>query len=55
MLQSLGQDEASAAVADGEAHVRCEFCGQGYTFSAGDIDRLFERPEGHAPAPERLQ
>ena len=55
MLQSLGQDEASAAVADGEAHVRCEFCGQGYTFSAGDIDRLFERPEGYAPAPERLQ
>ena len=56
MLQSLGQEEASAAVADGAARVRCEFCGQGYSFTPGEIEALFtEPPQASVPAPERMQ
>lgn len=56
MLQSLGEDEALAAVADDHAEIRCEFCGQGYRFTESDIAGLFI-PLGMpaAPAPERLQ
>lgn len=56
MLQSLGQDEALAAVAEDHAEIRCEFCGQGYRFTESEIAGLFiplDRPA--APAPERLQ
>lgn len=55
MLQSLGRDEAEAAVADGVARVRCEFCGQGYEFSGSDIAGLFEPGSAPMPAPERMQ
>ena len=55
MLQSLGEDEASAAVTDGRAEIRCEFCGQGYDFSPDEVAALFAPPMPHAPAPERLQ
>lgn len=55
MLESLGADEARAAVIDGRAHVRCEFCGQGYTFSPDEIDALFTVAEPQMHAPERLQ
>jgi molecular chaperone Hsp33 len=56
MLESLGVDEALAAVADGHAEIRCEFCGQGYRFSETEIAGLFEQATGlAAPAPERLQ
>lgn len=55
MLQSLGVAEASAAVADGHAEIRCEFCGQGYHFNADEIAALFEPSLPLAPAPERLQ
>ena len=36
MLESLGEDEAQAAVEDnaGQAEIRCEFCGETYRYSA---------------------
>ncbi len=40
MLVSLGHEEARAAAADGEASVRCEFCGQRYTFPPEEIEAL---------------
>jgi molecular chaperone Hsp33 len=58
MLQSLGREEAeaAAAVADGVARVRCEFCGQGYSFTGDEIAGLFARTSAEpVPAPERLQ
>ncbi len=55
MLESLGIDEARAAVIDGSAHVRCEFCGQDYRFDQAQIDALFTAPEGQMAAPDRLQ
>ena len=55
MLQSLGEAEASAAVAGEQAEIRCEFCGQGYHFTADEVAALFEIPLPHVPAPERLQ
>lgn len=55
MLQSLGAEEARAALADGLAEVRCEFCGQRYIFSAPEIDELFALPPVGMQAPERLQ
>ncbi len=55
MLQSLGAEEAHAALADGQAQVRCEFCGQSYIFSAPEIDELFALPPVGIAAPERLQ
>ena len=55
MLCSLGQDEARAAVIDGAARIRCEFCGQRYAFNAGAVEALFEGPETDLPAPERVQ
>jgi molecular chaperone Hsp33 len=56
MLVSLGEEEAQAAVADGHARVRCEFCGQSYLFSGEQIGDLFT-PAGAElqPAPDRLQ
>jgi len=55
MLRSLGRDEAHAAVIDGAARIRCEFCGQRYEFDPAAVDGLFEGPEAGLPAPERLQ
>jgi molecular chaperone Hsp33 len=55
MLQSLGEDEAAAALADGVAEVRCEFCGQSYRFSAAEIGELFALPSVGMDAPARLQ
>ena len=55
MLVSLGQEEAQAAVADGEAVVRCEFCGQSYRFSSAQIGELFAPGPDTQPAPERTQ
>jgi molecular chaperone Hsp33 len=55
MLQSLGEDEAMAAAAEGVAEIRCEFCGLQYHFDADQIAELF-RPHGiELEAPERLQ
>jgi molecular chaperone Hsp33 len=55
MLTSLGTEEAHAALADGEAVVRCEFCGQSYRFNANQIAGLFETGLEVQPAPERTQ
>ena len=55
MLVSLGEEEAKAAVADGEASVRCEFCGQTYRFTAGEIDALFTTAAAEMAPPDRLQ
>jgi molecular chaperone Hsp33 len=57
MLQSLGEDEARAAAtaADGEARIRCEFCGQQYRFGLGEIAALFPSQPASVAAPERLQ
>lgn len=55
MLESLGREEAAAAVADGHATVRCEFCGQVYRFTDTEIDALFTSPGRSMEAPERLQ
>src|SRR5690606_35879371 len=38
MLESLGREESEAALVDGVATVRCEFCGQAYEFDAGDLN-----------------
>ncbi|GAB3342611.1 Hsp33 family molecular chaperone HslO [Marilutibacter aestuarii] len=55
MLVSLGEAEAHAAAADGEAHIRCEFCGQQYRFSRDEIDRLFATRSASMEAPDRAQ
>ena len=55
MLTSLGHEEAHAALADGEAVVRCEFCGQSYRFSPEQIGGLFQAGPDVQPAPERTQ
>ncbi|KGM55218.1 heat shock protein Hsp33 [Lysobacter daejeonensis GH1-9] len=55
MLVSLGADEARAAVADDEAKVRCEFCGEEYRFSSEQIEQLLEAAKASFEAPERAQ
>jgi molecular chaperone Hsp33 len=57
MLESLGEDEARAAVEDnaGQAEIRCEFCGETYRYSAEDIRALFAQSPTTWKAPERLQ
>jgi len=55
MLVSLGHEEARAAVTDGQAQVRCEFCGQRYLFSQDQIDTLLAVAAQEVAAPERLQ
>ena len=55
MLQSLVEEEATAALADGVAEVRCEFCGQRYRFTPAEIAELFVLPPVGVEAPARLQ
>jgi molecular chaperone Hsp33 len=55
MLESLGPDEARAAVIGGSANIRCEFCGQAYRFSADEVEALFSRPGPEVRAPGALQ
>jgi molecular chaperone Hsp33 len=55
MLQSLGEDEALAAVAEGVARVRCEFCGEAYVFTQAQIEDLFRPSSPQVEAPETLQ
>jgi len=55
MLESLGGDEARAALSEGQVLVHCEFCGQGYAFSAEDLDALFTPSGLQSPGPERVQ
>lgn len=55
MLESLGPVEARAAVIDGVASVRCEFCGQAYAFGPDEIDALFTPGKRPMAAPDRVQ
>jgi molecular chaperone Hsp33 len=55
MLQSLGEGEALAAVADGAARVRCEFCGENYVFSGTEVAGLFRPSQPQPPVSETLQ
>ncbi len=55
MLTSLGSEEARAALIDGMATIRCEFCGQTYLFDAPAIDALFTGNSLQSQVPERLQ
>ena len=55
MLQSLGEEEAQAALTEGVAEVRCEFCGQQYQFNTNQIAELFALPSVGIEAPVRLQ
>lgn len=55
MLESLGPEEARASLADGEATVRCEFCGQTYRFGPAEIDAIFTPTGLQSPMPERVQ
>lgn len=55
MLVSLGEEEALAAAAGGTALVRCEFCGQRYTFGIDEIRGLLHATATESHAPERLQ
>ena len=55
MLVSLGHEEARAAVAGGEAAVRCEFCGQDYRFRGDEIETLLAVAGSEMAAPDRLQ
>ena len=55
MLQSLGEDEAQAAAAEGVAEIRCDFCGQQYHFDADQIAELFARHGVELDAPAQLQ
>ncbi|MCJ0825744.1 Hsp33 family molecular chaperone HslO [Luteimonas sp. 50] len=55
MLQSLGEEEARAAAAAGDAEIRCEFCGEQYRFGLEEIAALFPAGSVAVEAPERLQ
>ena len=58
VLFTLGRDEAMAAVdagSNGEAEIRCEFCGERYHFNAEQIGALFTAPSPNTDAPNRLQ
>lgn len=55
MLQSLGAEEALAAVAAGMVQVRCEFCGESYAFTDAEVTGLFHPSRPQASAPETLQ
>jgi molecular chaperone Hsp33 len=55
MLESLGIEEARAAVIEGSARIRCEFCGQRYEFTDGEIDTLFTAHGRPMEAPGKLQ
>ncbi len=55
MLVSLGSEEALAAAEDGDAQIRCEFCGERYEFTRERIQDLLDVAAQQVPAPERLQ
>lgn len=55
VLESLGPDEARAALQDGVAEIHCEFCGQQYRFDPDEIEALFATPSLHAVSSDRLQ
>lgn len=54
MLQSLGREEAEAALADGIVDVRCEFCGTHYKYDATQLHALFTPAVLESQPSERL-
>lgn len=56
MLVSLGREEAMAATEPtGQAHIRCEFCGQQYDVPRDRVELLLDADAQQAGAPETLQ
>ena len=57
MLVSLGNNEAQAALAagGGQAHVRCEFCGQDYRFDDSQLATLFRDTAAEHPVAPGIQ
>ena len=57
MLVSIGAEEAHAAVeaGDGEARVRCEFCGQEYRFDGMEVETLLRTAATQMPAASGIQ
>ena len=57
MLVSLGDEEAGAAVeaGNGEARIRCEFCGQDYRFDAEEVAGLLRETAHQLPAAPGIQ
>ena len=57
MLVSLGPDEADAAVqaGEGQAQVRCEFCGQDYRFDEEQLAILFREAAAEHPVATGIQ
>ncbi|MGV8932475.1 MAG: Hsp33 family molecular chaperone HslO [Luteimonas sp.] len=55
MLESLGPDEASAALIDGQVEILCEFCGREYHFSAAELDTLLTASMHQMEPPSQLQ
>lgn len=55
MLVSLGSEEALAATEDGDAQIRCEFCGEDYRFTRERIQELLDIAAQQVKAPDRLQ
>jgi molecular chaperone Hsp33 len=57
MLVSLGAEEAHAAVdaGDGEARIRCEFCGEEYRFDGEEVSELFRASAAQVPAAPGIQ
>ncbi|MGY3265399.1 Hsp33 family molecular chaperone HslO [Lysobacter sp. HA35] len=55
MLVAIGHEEARLAAADGEAMIRCEFCGQSYIFTPDEIEQLFQNADRELQPPDRPQ
>lgn len=55
VLESLGPEEAMAAVVDGAATVQCEFCDHVYRFGPEDIQALFAVRSPLLPMPDLIQ
>lgn len=55
VFESLGAEEAMAAVIDGQAEVICEFCGNTYAFSPAEVSHIFERQTSNVGSPDSVQ
>lgn len=55
VFESLGKEEALAAVVDGQAEVVCEFCGTTYAFTPDELSQIFERQGANVTTPDSVQ
>jgi molecular chaperone Hsp33 len=52
VIRMIGADEARSVIAEqGKISIRCEFCGEAYTFDAGETEVALAGPEGDTPEP----